>query len=842
MNRKAISILVPLFVIAVMIFVVGMVLHVINLSPPSDFVPIGERQEAILNMYFERHAIHTYARQAAKIALQEAIDEDPLNIDEGLEDRFRLHMIRYPSAQLSVQYTASRQADTFTLTSNRDVMLATQASRVLADATDSQVTFVSGGVFNTWPVLRDENNPAAFTSLFGFRTIAPPSSQAHPAIDLRAAANTPVFSLESGRVIAVGGTRGDKFAYIQHPGGWMCGYFHIEPEVSVGDTVQQRDRIGVVSPLTRDPHLDLRCTNTDQRWTSEFVQSIGANTARTQDAPRDQALHFIRTDQYWIDPFCLFAPELQEEMVQQEIASQAAGSMRSGMFFRTGNHDVSSFTPEKIRETLFMLCDFYRDNQIIEGTRSADAGANALIGVIIAYTIDELETTRLVLRPDDPPTKYGITIHTLRAFLDDDSLTVQDLNNTPREIAEQIYYEEYYRGWGFDLLPADLLPIVFDAGVLEGQPRAAIHLRGVLEDLGFSQTGSRNAAVREETADVVREAIQLHGLDEVVSMYATRRINHLQTLPNWDGNRCGWTRRVESFRPQSRAGEAHREPGCDRTFYRVFRDGAVAGESWRAISARLQQNNAELSYRFPIETSVTLSPEQRFYVDQVTALHNRLYFCDPLQASCVDMVLSTQQIQGFSVCTDFDRELEDAVSRCQEAFANNDPCACALPLPEEELVFGAANVTLAGRNIPVFWTSGAGEEVPNIEFFIAEDSAEDPDTPHPTMTFSSGRLRMPVPTTIFDPFAEPFVFIDGFDRYIWATASQQGDTTVITLAPHSTLNRCDVRVQRNICRDYQGRHQEFDVELEVRPTPPPTPSLPLPGPGSFLPDPLAGIS
>ena len=72
--------------------------------------------------------------------------------------------------------------------------------------------------------------------------------------------------------------------------------------------------------------------------------------------------------------------------------------------------------------------------------------------------------------PDDHggPTKYGVTLKTLRAWRDNPHLGAGDVENLTVDEARKIYRRDYFEGPGFAQLPMALWPFVTDAAVHHG--------------------------------------------------------------------------------------------------------------------------------------------------------------------------------------------------------------------------------------------------------------------------------------------------------------------------------------------------------------------------------------
>jgi murein DD-endopeptidase MepM/ murein hydrolase activator NlpD len=110
----------------------------------------------------------------------------------------------------------------------------------------------------TYPFLRPR--PSSVTSKFGSgRVFNGRVSSSHLGVDYRGAEGEPIFAANRGVVALVAEFfLAGNVVYIDHGAGVVTGYFHMsKPEVSVGDTVQRGQEIGLVGATGRvtGPHL-----------------------------------------------------------------------------------------------------------------------------------------------------------------------------------------------------------------------------------------------------------------------------------------------------------------------------------------------------------------------------------------------------------------------------------------------------------------------------------------------------------------------------------------------------------------------------------------------------------
>jgi hypothetical protein len=141
----------------------------------------------------------------------------------------------------------------------------------------------------TFPFLRPR--PSKVTSKFGSgRVFNGRVSSSHLGVDYRGADGEPIYAANRGVVALVAEFfLAGNVVYIDHGAGVVTGYFHMsKPEVSVGDTVQRGQEIGLVGATGRvtGPHL---------HWSARYgaltidpgdLLSIGAPFAAPDTTPK----------------------------------------------------------------------------------------------------------------------------------------------------------------------------------------------------------------------------------------------------------------------------------------------------------------------------------------------------------------------------------------------------------------------------------------------------------------------------------------------------------------------------------------------------------------------------
>ena len=148
------------------------------------------------------------------------------------------------------------------------------------------------------------------------------------------------------------------------------------------------------------------------------------------------------------------------------------------------------------------------------------------------------------------PTKYGITLATLAAYRGRPT-TAQDVQNLSAYEAATIYKAEFYFKPHIDMLPGELQPIVFDAGVNSGPPRAVMLLQKALRAI----TGNFMAAdgvIGPIVCGTAQDAIAKHGIAAVVNGVVEQRLQWYDACvaANPDDKKFlyGWKARANSFR------------------------------------------------------------------------------------------------------------------------------------------------------------------------------------------------------------------------------------------------------------------------------------------------------
>ncbi len=137
-------------------------------------------------------------------------------------------------------------------------------------------------------------------------------------------------------------------------------------------------------------------------------------------------------------------------------------------------------------------------------------------------------------------TNHGITIFTLSDDLGRPA-TIQDVKNLTKAEAERILKSRYWDLVRGDELPSGLDYMVSDYGVNSGPAKAVKDLQRTLKSMGFKL--KIDGLMGPQTLGVLSE-LSKDQAEELVRLYAKRRMTFLRGLGTWTTFGRGWTRRV----------------------------------------------------------------------------------------------------------------------------------------------------------------------------------------------------------------------------------------------------------------------------------------------------------
>lgn len=142
------------------------------------------------------------------------------------------------------------------------------------------------------------------------------------------------------------------------------------------------------------------------------------------------------------------------------------------------------------------------------------------------------------------PTNLGITLKTLRAWRNDKTLGIADVQALTKDEAIEIYRAQYWNPIRGDELPLGVDWAVFDFAVNSGPGRA---VRELQELLRVKQDG----IIGLITLNAIRN---YPGREhKLIADYSQARLDFMKTLSNWPYNKNGWTKRVKKVMSESQS-------------------------------------------------------------------------------------------------------------------------------------------------------------------------------------------------------------------------------------------------------------------------------------------------
>lgn len=148
------------------------------------------------------------------------------------------------------------------------------------------------------------------------------------------------------------------------------------------------------------------------------------------------------------------------------------------------------------------------------------------------------------------PTKYGVTIGTLRQYRRDPTLTAEDVKALTQDEAAAIYEQEYLTGPKIDHLPDCIMEQTFDMSVNHG-PRTAIKIVQTVVGQIAGKRITKDGVIGPVTLATAQSAIDRAGVAAVVNGIAHERLAFYERIiendPSQEVFRKGWRKRAESF-------------------------------------------------------------------------------------------------------------------------------------------------------------------------------------------------------------------------------------------------------------------------------------------------------
>lgn len=747
MNRQAnVAVLVPFYVIGVLAVLVLAATAQYGAEFTTD-TTIGEKQEAVLHAHGQADALRVYAHHAAREAIREASNTATTDtLEETLADTYRQLLASNPQHPVYATSDVEVTGREATFTTNQPLTIPITYGETPASTTRTTA------VFGQWPV----DGTPVITSLFGGRDVSGGSPN-HPGIDIRAAPGDDVRSLAAGEVTG----RSEYAVWVRMDNSYTCGYLHVQPLKEVGEAVRAGEAVARVTQQEGyDAHLDIRCYNHDQPLGHQAARSIfgDAHVADAYTTVSDTTL-VATTNQparSYIDPYCLFSQDIRDAVKNRITQDDSLRNSLSGLEYRN-----QSLTPaQRLDET----CSAYQQRGLlVEAVGTSEHYLDAVVTQIL-----EAEGEQCTDRAADRGgrTKWGVTADTLSAYRGIPAAQArQEVCSVTREQAREIFLNDYLYRPGFDELPAQLLPQVFDMSVNHGQATASRLLQEVLVEQGFLEE------VHEPLTPLPAEA--LSASEE--AMGAGTPLNELLA-----------DRRVAYYRAIVENDESQRQ----------FLEGWLnRAEKYRSSSTLPTGAGAQGEYTFTLTLTEQLPREALEAVRSRTDLKRSLQRCDYGDESCIS---AFAQPHGFAACTAHAPQLQAAVAQCAQQFSTG--CSCALPLPGNDTAFSPQTLRVDEEIVGLDW-AGQGDEGA-LEVYLAVEAGD--------VTLATQEIGYTGSQPFFTT-EDGLRSIDPFDGRLYVRTQRAGSEVLVLFSATNSTQMCEQTVRARYCAGDQRLSVEHPV-------------------------------
>jgi lysozyme family protein len=740
-NRRAASYLMPLYTLGITLLLFTAIFMAMTISSPDTEFRVGERQEAVLDAVQRSHSVRQYAQQAASEAVASAAHAGSYqDLDASITENFARLMRAHPFERLLANYHAQGSGFQYTITSSEPIVLSIrgprQAYRTVGGPT--------AGPFDTFPLEWE----VQVTSLFGYRDISSGSSSNHPGLDFGAPPGTNVISMHSGVVQSTG----SESVFIRHDNGWTCGYLHVNAAVASGQAVSKGDVIARVQAIT-SPHLDLRCYNHDQpldqqRAVAVFGEAHVGTPFQVAAAVQDTAyavMHHAPQQpvQGYVDPYCLFTPELKGLMAN----SVQARLDLTGLQYRQG---------DTILEKLEEPCQAYTAAGILD-TSSALATAELTDSFVEAMIIHMIDTHEggYVNHPADRGgmTNHGITQDTLASYRGVPSVSESDMRSLTKEEAVQIYKQRYFYGPNIDKLPVAIIPQVFDMTVNMGANGVYV-LQETLNENGYAVQSSRR--IDNHTVQAAHQFVSDVGSQTANNLIAERRITYYERV-------------VESNPSQ-------------RVFLRTWVSRANYFKNEDNFALVLNSAASRLptgTYSFSLEVRAGMTAFEQQLLSATNSVRGALSRCSGLDEECIQGVLRAQQNTAVMACPDPLEELARNVERCLQAAPG---CSCPLLMPTSDVIIEGVTARTASDSKVLLWAAGESDDaVPEVHYVVASEQVSAVTLNASAKAIRGGTSPLPV------------------EDIFWVLATRHGDDMVVSFDAVNITAACQTPIERKYC-------------------------------------------
>lgn len=657
----------------------------------QDTPRLGETPTIIFDLYSQEQAIRTYAEHAATIAVDYAARTQ--TTDEEFEiaaaRKFSSLLRNHPTHPIYSRVTATKEVLDVTFTVEEDIILHAQFGDEPA-----ALTTKTTGTFNTW-LVPEGNNPYFINSLFGKRDLR--SSPNHGGVDIPEPLNMQLVAPEAAIIRHLG----SNSVWFETINGWTCAFLHVQPVVEVNDHVAEGE---IIAQVTQDYnpegrpypiHLDFRCYNTDDPMrAAEAFDEEHVGTRNQPPQKTTYALTFtspITNEQAaLIDPYCLFNEAHKKEVVKyynqhEDVLRENRRQDRSPGWPTGFSYREGSTTEQKLEET----CNAYVQAGILNVQQVALS--EVFFDQVIQRILEHEGRGACVYETRyNEWSRFGVRHTTYVESTGKTHLQKGD-RNTPGEVCEvlteeqavQILRQDYIFRYDFDQLPPELLPVVVDAGVNQGQPTARGMLLYVLYtneliDLSEEQIPEENEfyewwllSEKIGMSKQAEAAFQGVGVGvNLVEKYIDRRIQRYEQSAesNEEDEQylTGWIRRARSY-------------SAPLDFRSYTQASALRGIA---------------SHQFKLEKITQLQEHQQRSMRNRQQARNQLQNCLINNDQCI--ALNTHRV-GLSPITEYPRQLADVAGQCAELFSSD--CSCYVPLPRRGQVTFIANNTVYNSDL-----------------------------------------------------------------------------------------------------------------------------------------------
>ena len=140
-----------------------------------------------------------------------------------------------------------------------------------------------------------------------------------------------------------------------------------------------------------------------------------------------------------------------------------------------------------------------------------------------------------VNHPDDPggPTNHGVTQATYDAYRRINGKGRQSVKHLKKQVADQIFVDQYFRPVWFDQLPSGLDYAMADFSINSGPKRAVKHLQRIVKAKPDGIMGIHTMA-----------AVGGYNTQHLIITLCQSRLRFMKSLRIWSTFKNGWTKRV----------------------------------------------------------------------------------------------------------------------------------------------------------------------------------------------------------------------------------------------------------------------------------------------------------